>query len=113
MVTETDQAVEKMVSTKLTSKYPSFKFIGEETYKPGMEITSDPTFIVDPIDGTTNFFHMHPYVSISLGLAIDRKPVVGVVYNPYLRVLYTGVKDQGAFIMQHGQTTQLPLRENP
>lgn len=52
LVTETDQAVEKMVSDTLREKYPSFRFMGEETYKPGDELTADPTFIVDPIDGT-------------------------------------------------------------
>lgn len=52
LVTETDQAVEKMVSTTLREKYPDFLFMGEETYKPGDELTDKPTFVVDPIDGT-------------------------------------------------------------
>lgn len=47
MVTETDQAVEKMVTETLLTAYPDFKFIGEETYKPGMKLTDAPTFIVD------------------------------------------------------------------
>lgn len=51
IVTEADQAVEKMVSTKLASAFPSVSFMGEETYKPGMKLGPEPTFIVDPIDG--------------------------------------------------------------
>ncbi|KAK3046526.1 hypothetical protein LTS18_013348, partial [Coniosporium uncinatum] len=108
LVTETDQAVEKMVSTSLREKYPNYKFMGEETYKPGDKVTSEPTFIVDPIDGTTNFVHGHPYVSISLGFAISVKPVVGVVYNPFTKTLYSAISGKGAFM---NRTTSLPLRD--
>lgn len=51
IVTEADQAVEKMVSTRLSSKFPEVSFMGEETYKPGMKLGPEPTFVVDPIDG--------------------------------------------------------------
>ena len=51
IVTETDKAVENMVSTRLVSAFPSFSFMGEETYKPGMRVGPEPTFVVDPIDG--------------------------------------------------------------
>src|SRR2546427_115046 len=87
LVTETDRAVEHHISTSLKTKYPSFSFMGEETYKPGDILSDTPTFVCDPIDGTTNFVHHYPYVSISLGLAIDRTPVVGIVYNPFTKVL--------------------------
>ncbi|GAM88104.1 hypothetical protein ANO11243_061350 [Dothideomycetidae sp. 11243] len=112
LVTETDRAVEKMVSTTLREKYPDFKFMGEETYQPGDVLSSDPTFIVDPIDGTTNFVHSYPYVCISLGFAIDRVPVVGVVCNPIAHVMFTGIKGQGSFLSDaiHDHA-RLPLRE--
>jgi myo-inositol-1(or 4)-monophosphatase len=108
LVTETDQAVEQMISTRLREKYPSFEFMGEETYKPGDALSANPTFIVDPIDGTTNFIHGYPYVVISLGFAVDKVPTVGVVYNPYTKMLYSGIKGQGAFL---NGTTPLPLRQ--
>jgi myo-inositol-1(or 4)-monophosphatase len=98
LVTQTDQAVEALVSTTLRSKYPEIEFMGEETYKPGQELSNKPTFVVDPIDGTTNFVHNYPYVSISLGLAVDRAAVIGVIYNPFTRWLYTGIRGQGSFI---------------
>lgn len=110
LVTETDQAVEKVVSTKLREKYPDFKFMGEETYKPGDVLSADPTFIVDPIDGTTNFIHAYPYVSISLGFAIDRIPTIGVVYNPFTKTLWSAVKGQGAFL---NGSIPLPLKQSP
>ncbi|CAK1359926.1 unnamed protein product [Cercospora beticola] len=112
LVTETDQAVEKMVSEELGGKYPDFGFMGEETYKTGDKLEDRPTFIVDPIDGTTNFFHGHPYVAVSLGLAINKKPVVGVIYNPFTQTLYTGIRGQGSYITspQHKTPVKLPLR---
>jgi len=51
LVTEVDQAVEKMVTETCQEAYPHFDFMGEETYKPGDKLTDAPTFIVDPIDG--------------------------------------------------------------
>lgn len=112
LVTETDQAVEKMVSSALQEKYPTFEFIGEETYKPGTRLSDKPTFIVDPIDGTTNFVHGFPYVSISLGLAVERKPAVGVVYNPFTGQLFTAITGQGAYLkIGDGHQQKLPLRE--
>ncbi|KAH8884757.1 inositol monophosphatase [Thozetella sp. PMI_491] len=102
LVTETDQAVEKMVSARLREKYPSFLFVGEETYQAGVtKITNEPTFIVDPIDGTTNFIHGFPNACISLGLAIDRKPAVGVVYNPFQDLLFSGIQGQGSYMQRN------------
>lgn len=67
-------------------------------------------FIVDPIDGTTNFVHGYPYVSISLGLAVNLVPTVGVVYNPFTATLYSAIKGKGAFL---NHSTPLPLRSPP
>lgn len=107
LVTEVDKAVEAHVSEKLRAHYPDFEFVGEETFVPGKsELTDSPTFIVDPIDGTTNFVHFFPQACISLGLAINKKPVVGVVYNPFIDQLYTAVKDKGAYLAGE----RLPLR---
>ncbi|KAK9460129.1 uncharacterized protein V1516DRAFT_665644 [Lipomyces oligophaga] len=110
LVTETDRAVEKLVADKLSLKFPDFEFMGEESYVPGVtQLTAKPTFIVDPIDGTTNFIHSFPYACTSLGFAVGREPVVGVVYNPFLKTLYTGVKGHGSYL--NGQ--KLPLRVPP
>lgn len=99
-----------MVSTTLFEKYPTYLFLGEETYKPGTHLTAAPTFICDPIDGTTNFVHGYPYVSISLGFTNDLEPLVGVVYNPFTSTLYSAIKGHGAF---KNKTQKLPLRSPP
>ena len=113
-MTETDQAVELMVSTKLRAAYPTYSFIGEETYAPGQTLTDAPTFIVDPIDGTTNFVHAFPAFCISLGFVVNKVPSVGVIYNPYRGDLYTAIKGHGAFLTRNGGAKiPLPLKRNP
>lgn len=94
------------MSTTLRNKYPDYAFMGEETYQPGDKLTTAPTFICDPIDGTTNFVHRYPYVSISLGFAVNLEPVVGIVYNPFTQALYSAIKGEGAYL---NQRTRLPL----
>ncbi|KFA62472.1 hypothetical protein S40285_05849 [Stachybotrys chlorohalonatus IBT 40285] len=115
IVTETDQAVEKMVSSRLASAFPDVAFMGEETYKPGMRVGPEPTFVVDPIDGTTNFVHSFPNACISLGLAIDRSPAIGVIYNPWQDLLFTAIKGQGAYMTRIKGTApqKLPLAHAP
>ncbi|KAK3610037.1 hypothetical protein CHS0354_032394 [Potamilus streckersoni] len=98
LVTETDQAVEQLIMSRFSSKFPTHKFIGEETVAGGKkcEFTDDPTWIVDPIDGTMNFVHGIPHVSISIALAINKEIVVGIVHCPILDTMYTSMKGQGA-----------------
>lgn len=99
LVTAIDKAVESLVSTTIQQKYPEYQFIGEETHIPGVTaLTDEPTFIVDPIDGTTNFIHNFPYSCISLGFTINKKPTVGVIYNPHLDLMFHAIKGQGAYL---------------
>lgn len=101
-MTETDQAVERLVSSRLKTLYPRFAFVGEETYVAGeTKVTDEPTFIVDPIDGTTNFVHGFPHACISLGFAVNKVPSVGVVYNPFQDTLYTAIRGQGAYMQRN------------
>ncbi|KAI9864387.1 MAG: hypothetical protein M1813_003307 [Trichoglossum hirsutum] len=110
LVTETDVAVEKLVADTLKEGYPDYKFLGEETYDPAVPLSSDPTFVCDPIDGTTNFVHSYPIVCISLSLVIEKRPIVGVVYNPFQQLLFTGIRGQGSY---RNLTTRLPLNSSP
>ncbi|KAA1471605.1 inositol monophosphatase [Dentipellis sp. KUC8613] len=112
LVTEYDVKVEELVKREIAQNYPNFHFIGEESYAAGSRapLTDEPTFCVDPIDGTTNFVHAFPFACISLGLIDQKRPVLGVIYNPFLDQLYTGVKNQGAFLTRNGGAPEkLPL----
>ncbi|KAI0070328.1 inositol monophosphatase [Panus rudis PR-1116 ss-1] len=112
LVTEYDVKVEELVKKELGVKYPNFKFIGEESYAAGSRppLTDEPTFCVDPIDGTTNFVHGFPHVAVSIGLIYLQRPVLGVIYNPFLDQLYTGVKNQGSYLSLRGKPpVKLPI----
>ncbi|XP_057420177.1 inositol-phosphate phosphatase-like [Lotus japonicus] len=100
LVTETDKACEDLIFNHLKQLYPAHKFIGEETSAAfgTTELTDEPTWIVDPVDGTTNFVHGYPFVCVSIGLTIGKIPTIGVVYNPIMNELFTGIRGKGAFL---------------
>lgn len=96
IVTAIDKQVEKIIWQELKAHFPQFEFIGEESYVKGVtKITDEPTFIVDPIDGTTNFVHDFPFSCTSLGLTVKKEPVVGVIYNPHSNLLISASKNFG------------------
>ncbi|KAI9172943.1 hypothetical protein H9P43_007074 [Blastocladiella emersonii ATCC 22665] len=100
LVTATDQAVEALIQSRLLAAFPTYKFIGEESVAGGAkcELTSAPTVICDPVDGTTNFVHGFPFVCTSLALVVDGRAQVGVVYNPILDEMYVAHRGFGAFL---------------
>ena len=99
-VTETDKANEAMIFQKLREVFPAHRLIGEETSADNgaiPKLTKDPTWIVDPVDGTTNFIHGFPFTCVSIGLAINEEVVLGVIYDPFRDELFTAVRGFGSF----------------
>uniref|UniRef100_A0A8C4MSB5 Inositol-1-monophosphatase n=1 Tax=Equus asinus TaxID=9793 RepID=A0A8C4MSB5_EQUAS len=111
LVTSTDQKVEKMLISSIKEKYPSHSFIGEESVAAGEKsvLTDNPTWIIDPIDGTTNFVHRFPFVAVSIGFVVNKKMEFGVVYSCVEDKMYTGRKGKGAFC--NGQKLQVSRQE--
>lgn len=62
------------------------------------ELTNAPTWIIDPIDGTTNFVHSFPHTCISVALVVNKTLEIGIVYNPVLKQLFTARRGKGAFL---------------
>ena len=112
LVTAVDKNVENLLNSSLKELYPSFLFIGEESVSSSetkkVNLTDTPTWIIDPVDGTTNFVHGFPYVCICVGLAVKKEPVLGIIYNPIINEMYWGIKGKGAFF--NGK--KLPLVKN-
>jgi myo-inositol-1(or 4)-monophosphatase len=99
LVTECDQKVEKLLVDGLKKFFKNHKFIGEESAADGQKtvLTDDPTWIIDPIDGTTNFVHKLPFIGICVGLYIKKEARIGIVFNPILDELYSARLGQGAY----------------
>jgi myo-inositol-1(or 4)-monophosphatase len=115
LVTQYDKQVEEMVEQRTKAAYPGFGFLGEETFQHGTKLAGSPTFVCDPIDGTLNFSKGVPNCAISLALTLDKKSVIGVVYNPFRGDMYTGIKNQGSFLTKiaTGACFRLPLQPVP
>ncbi|PVZ96451.1 hypothetical protein BB558_007673 [Smittium angustum] len=106
-VTVADRLIEKIVFENLKTRFPLHRFVGEETTSVTNErfiYNNEPTWIVDPIDGTNNFVHHFELTGISIGLAINNFPQVGVIYMPVLDELYFGSIGNGAFLLKNALT---------
>ena len=96
-VTAADRRVEEILHRELAKARPAFGFLMEERGRiPG----SDPSheWMIDPLDGTTNFLHSIPLFAISIALVKDGVPIAGVVFNPISDELYVAEKGRGAFV---------------
>ena len=93
-VTELDKALQEQLREELSQLVPEAGFQGEEG---GKTQTTGLRWIVDPIDGTANFVRNLHYSCVSVALAMDNTPLLGVVYNPYLDICYSAEKGKGAF----------------
>ncbi|MCI9441164.1 MAG: inositol monophosphatase [Ruminococcus sp.] len=96
-VTKYDSRVQKELFDRLAEILPEAKFMGEEDNASSSFTGKGYLFIIDPIDGTTNFIRQNQASCISVGLLKDGESVLGVVYNPYKKELFYAEKGKGAF----------------
>ncbi len=96
LVTQYDKSIEKFLIEKFSSAFKEYNIIAEESDNAKIEFGN--SIIIDPIDGTTNFVNKIPHCSISVGIYRDKKPYIGVVYNPILDELYTAQIGKGAYL---------------
>jgi myo-inositol-1(or 4)-monophosphatase len=93
-VTEVDLSCEKLILASLSGACPGYGFLAEESGASRGSV--DARWIVDPLDGTTNFLKAYPFVAVSIGLEKEGKLVLGVVYAPILDELFVGELGRGA-----------------
>ncbi len=96
LVTEVDKESERIIISRLKARFPDHDFLAEES--GSHQTTSDYKWVIDPLDGTTNFTHAVPIFSVSIGLEHTGELVLGVVYDPNLNELYTAERGKGAFL---------------
>ncbi|MBN2260562.1 MAG: inositol monophosphatase [Clostridiales bacterium] len=96
MVTEIDIHSEKMIIEWIQKNYPEHRIISEEAGR--IEKNSEYTWIIDPLDGTTNYSKGIPVFAVSIALHKNDERFLGVVYVPYFKDVYHAVKGEGAFL---------------
>lgn len=105
-VTEVDKNIEKFIFDQIKTTYPEHGLVGEERFSDE-NISSEDfqgwedceyTWIVDPVDGTTNYIHGSPEFAVSVGLARGNTPILGVTYSPSTGNMYWGESGSGAFL---------------
>lgn len=97
LVTEADCESEKAIYHSLSKAFPDFGILGEEMGL-NQQIASDYLWIVDPLDGTTNYTHQYPMVCISIALVHQGIPIEAVVYNPIMNELFYASKGKSAYL---------------
>lgn len=96
LVTQIDKKVEDFLISYFKQILPNAKFVAEESLSN--EKPEGDFWIIDPIDGTTNFVHGHPFCAISVALYLNNMPKYGIVYAPFLNEMFFAEKDKGAFL---------------
>jgi fructose-1,6-bisphosphatase/inositol monophosphatase family enzyme len=102
-VTETDVAVERLVREAIEARFPTHRIVGEELGCSGDD-DAPATWLIDPVDGTTNYVHGLPVSAFSLCVADDEGPAAAVVADPYRRDVLSAVRGRGAF--RNGRPTR-------
>jgi myo-inositol-1(or 4)-monophosphatase len=110
LVTEVDKGSERLIRNLISTHFPHHSFLGEESVAPGPDASAraigevaetEYVWIVDPIDGTTNFVHGFPFFSVSIALAHRGQVIVGVIYDPMRDELFLAERGKGAYV--HGR----------
>ncbi|MCU0454370.1 MAG: inositol monophosphatase [Bacteroidetes bacterium] len=96
LVTEVDRASEALIKDRIRALYPSHAVLGEES--GGSLEGAETVWIIDPLDGTTNFTHGLPIFCVSIGVQHRGELVAGAVYDPNLDELFSAEKGSGAFL---------------
>ena len=119
-VSSADLEAQAVLSAELSAAFPTYGFLLEEEARPGelgadareanARTTADARFIVDPLDGTTNFLHGIPHFAVSIALEVKGEIVVGVVLNPANSELFWAEKGAGAWLGERRLTVAPPKK---
>jgi myo-inositol-1(or 4)-monophosphatase len=97
-VTEVDRAAEAAIIDTLSTAYPQHGFLAEESGHSHAGREAEYTWIIDPLDGTTNFIHGFPQYAVSIGLRHRGQITQAVIYDPTRNELFTASRGRGAFL---------------
>jgi myo-inositol-1(or 4)-monophosphatase len=95
LVTDADRASEAVILEVIRSAFPAHRYLAEESGRAEGGDEGQPMWIIDPLDGTTNFVHGLPHFAVSVAAAVGGRPVVGVVLDPIKNDVFTAVQGGG------------------
>jgi myo-inositol-1(or 4)-monophosphatase len=98
LVTEADLAAEKKIIEILRAELPGTGFLAEESSSSYLEAPTAPTWVIDPLDGTTNFAHGFPWFCTSIAFLLEGRSEAGVIYCPMLDELFCACRGAGAWL---------------
>ncbi len=105
LVTSVDRAADRLIRRLIGKRFPTHDFLTEESVPTNLG--SAYKWIVDPLDGTTNFAHYYPHVAVSIGLEKEGDIFLGGVYDPFRDELFWAQKGRGAFMRKNGKNKRL------
>jgi len=96
LVTNFDRKAQEMILSRLSTAFPDHGFLAEEGLR--REKAGDFLWIIDPLDGTTNYAHRFPVFCVSIALGFQGRVVLGLVYDPMREEVFRAAEDQGAYL---------------
>lgn len=96
LVTDSDLQAEKTILQTIRTRFPADRIVAEESGSQGE--SHERIWLIDPLDGTTNFAHGYPFFAVSIALQVKGEIVLGIVYNPHFEEYFEAVKGSGAFL---------------
>ena len=109
MVTEADTASQALILETLTARFPDYNVLAEEE-GGDQQRGSRALWLIDPLDGTTNFASRYPIFAVSIALWVDEEPVLGVIQDVVRERTYWGAKGHGAWLGTPQKLDDLPMR---
>lgn len=104
-VTEIDKECERLIVEEVRRNFPRHHIMAEETVNDGLQ--PGYTWVIDPVDGTTNFIHGFPFVAVSIAVCLEKRPVLGFVLDAVRNELFSARRGGGAWL----NGSRLPVRE--
>ncbi|MBD3426256.1 MAG: inositol monophosphatase [Candidatus Omnitrophica bacterium] len=96
LVTDVDKGSEKIIISRIKNEFPEHSILAEESGEE--DAGSVFRWVIDPLDGTTNYTHSFPFFCVSIGVLYGKKVIAGVVYDPSRDELFTAIDGSGAFL---------------
>src|SRR2546430_1454341 len=98
LVTVADKEAEALIICRIRERYPHHAILAEESGASGLFGAADGKWIIDPLDGTTNFAHQYPFFCVSIGFEQKGEIVCGAVYDPCRDEMFSAARGLGSFV---------------